>query len=133
MEEDPFDKPGANARRMADAARKAAPIRSRLARGLGVHTDEQAWRKGQRGEVLVAARLDRLPPSWRVLHDITIDEAGHNVDHLIIGPGGGVDDRHWGAVAYGTYGSSASATGRRGRGVLCVVCCSELWVGAARV
>ena len=73
---------------MANDARKAAPIRSRLARVLGLHTNERAWRKGAEGEELVAARLKRLPDTWRVFQDITIDKAQHNVDHLVIGPGG---------------------------------------------
>jgi hypothetical protein len=73
---------------MADDARRAAAVRSRLARVLGIHTQERAWRQGARGEKLVADQLRRLPKAWRVFHDISIDGAGHNVDHLVVGPGG---------------------------------------------
>ena len=65
-----------------------APLRTLIGRVLGVHTEEGAWRQGARGEELVAARLEHLPHTWKVLHDITLDEAEHNVDHLVIGPGG---------------------------------------------
>ncbi len=37
---------------------------------------------------MVGAQLARLPDSWRVKHDIRLDDKGHNVDHLVIGPGG---------------------------------------------
>lgn len=63
-------------------------MRSFLGMVLGVHTDEKAWRTGAQGEELVAARLKKLPDTWRVFHDISIDEADHNVDHIVIGPGG---------------------------------------------
>jgi hypothetical protein len=55
---------------------------------LGVHTTERAWRQGAKGEEMVGAQLARLPDSWRVINDISLNEKGHNVDHLVIGPGG---------------------------------------------
>ncbi|MGZ6870341.1 MAG: hypothetical protein ACXVHI_08580, partial [Frankiaceae bacterium] len=41
---------GAEAREQARAARDAAPVRTVLARVLGVHTNERAWRIGADGE-----------------------------------------------------------------------------------
>lgn len=59
---------GAALRDRAVAAREAAPVKTLLGRLLQVHTDERAWRIGGAGEQAVAARLARLPDSWRVLH-----------------------------------------------------------------
>ncbi len=81
-------RPGAGARRMAAEERAAAPVRTVLARVLGVHTDERAWRRGAEGEEEVARHLARLPDSWVVLHDLPIGDRGANVDHVAIGPGG---------------------------------------------
>lgn len=81
-------RPGAGAREMAATERAAAPVRTTLARVLGVHTDERAWRRGAEGEEEVARRLRKLPQPWVVLHDLPIGERGANVDHLAIGPGG---------------------------------------------
>lgn len=80
---------GGGARDKAEELRRTAPVRTLLARALGVHTDERAWRRGARGEELVAARLAKLPAgSWFVFHDLPIGDRGANVDHLVIGPGG---------------------------------------------
>jgi hypothetical protein len=62
-----------------------------LARLLGVHTDERAWRLGAEGEVLVAARLEKLTKRdarWHCLHSLPIGDNGADIDHLVIGPGG---------------------------------------------
>jgi len=72
----------------ANALRQAAPVRTFLARLLGVHTDERAWRLGGDGEQAVAEQLERLGPAWRVLHSIVLSEEGTDLDHLVIGPGG---------------------------------------------
>ena len=85
------NKPGAEAREQAVAARGAAPVKSLLARAVGVHTDERAWRLGADGEEKVAARLAKLArkdPRWRVLHAIPVGRRGSDIDHLVIGPGG---------------------------------------------
>jgi hypothetical protein len=42
--------PGAQARAQARVAREAAPVKTVLARLLGVHTDERAWRIGAEGK-----------------------------------------------------------------------------------
>jgi hypothetical protein len=85
------NEPGAEAREHALAARDAAPVKSLLARALGVHTNERAWRIGADGEERVAARLAKLAkkdPRWRSLHAIPIGGRGADIDHLVIGPGG---------------------------------------------
>ncbi|MCU1634787.1 MAG: hypothetical protein JWN68_1539 [Nocardioides sp.] len=49
---------GAEAREQAQAVRDAAPVRTVLARVLGVHTDERAWRIGADGELAKVAKRD---------------------------------------------------------------------------
>lgn len=83
--------PGAAAREQAEAARAAAPIKTVLARVLGVHTDERAWRLGAVGEEQVAAQLAKVARDdgrWRFLHAIPVGRRGSDIDHLVIGPGG---------------------------------------------
>lgn len=69
----------------------AAPRRAALARVLGVHTDERAWRIGADGEEKVAIQLAKVAkkdPRWRFLHAIPVGHRGSDIDHLLIGPGG---------------------------------------------
>lgn len=80
--------PGAAARAQARALREAAPVRTVLARALGVKTDERAWRIGADGEEAVAAQLAKLGARWRVLHAVPVGARGSDIDHLVIGPGG---------------------------------------------
>jgi hypothetical protein len=83
--------PGAEARAQAVAAKEAAPVRTVLARALGVHTDERAWRLGANGEEKVAAQFDKVrkkDPRWQFIHAIPVGSRGSDIDHLIIGPGG---------------------------------------------
>ena len=82
---------GAMTREQAIALKEAAPVRTALARMLGTHTDERAWRIGADGEEKVAAQLAKLAkkdPTWRFLHAIPVGEDGCDIDHLVIGPGG---------------------------------------------
>jgi hypothetical protein len=82
---------GVMAREQAVALKQAAPVRTFVARLLGVHTDERAWRIGADGEEKVAAQLAKLArkdPRWRFLHAIPVGENGSDIDHLVIGPGG---------------------------------------------
>ena len=82
---------GEMARQQAVALKQAAPVRTFVARVLGVHTDERAWRIGADGEEMVAARLAKLAkkdPRWKFLHAIPVGENGSDIDHLVIGPGG---------------------------------------------
>lgn len=79
---------GTAARERALALQQAAPIRTFLARALGVKTDERAWRIGADGEEAVAARLARLGERWKVLHAVPVGENGSDIDHVVIGPAG---------------------------------------------
>jgi len=86
-----LNRPGESARAEAIDKRAEAPVKSLLARALGVHTDERAWRIGADGEELVAAQLAKAAkkdPRWRFLHSIPVGKRGSDIDHLIIGPGG---------------------------------------------
>ena len=82
---------GAEVRAQAVRARDAAPVRTLVARALGVHTDERGWRLGADGEEKVAAQFDKLlkkDPRWQFIHSIPVGSRGSDIDHLIIGPGG---------------------------------------------
>jgi nuclease-like protein len=79
---------GGSAADKAAELRHERPIHTRLARILGVHTDERAWRKGAHGERWMGWLLHRLPDGWIVFDDIPLGDRGANIDHLAIGPGG---------------------------------------------
>ena len=82
---------GAMAREQALALKQAAPVRTFVARALGVRNDERAWRIGAVGEEKVAGRLEKLlrkDPRWRILHAVPVGERGSDIDHVVIGPGG---------------------------------------------
>jgi hypothetical protein len=79
---------GGSAAIEAAALRHASPLRTTLARVLGVHTEERAWRRGAARERVTAWWLGRLPDGWHLLNDIPVGERGANIDHLIVGPAG---------------------------------------------
>ena len=82
---------GTEARERAQAARDSAPVKTALARVLGIHTNERAWRIGADGEEKVAAQLAKLArkdPRWQFLHAIPVGNRGSDIDHIIIGLGG---------------------------------------------
>jgi Nuclease-related domain len=80
--------PGASLRRKSADIKRAAPARVLLAKALGVHTDERAWRRGAAGEEEVARQLDKLGPSWRVIHSVPVGSNDTDIDHVVIGPPG---------------------------------------------
>jgi hypothetical protein len=82
------NKPGQAAREQALAAKQAAPVKTALARVLGVHTDERAWRVGADGEVEVARRLQKLGAGWHTIHAVPVGDKGSDIDHVVIGPPG---------------------------------------------
>lgn len=85
------NRPGETVRMEARSKLAEAPVKSTLARVLGVHTEERAWRLGADGEELVAAQIgkaQRKDSRWRVLHSIPVGSRGSDIDHLLIGPGG---------------------------------------------
>ena len=55
-----LNRAGAMAREQAHALKQAAPVRTWLARALGVRSDERAWRIGADGEEKVAAQLEKV-------------------------------------------------------------------------
>lgn len=81
-------KAGQGAAELAAQLAAEAPIRTAFARILRVHTDERAWRRGAKGEVEVGRRLSHLPACWSVIHDLPIDGAEANIDHIVLGPPG---------------------------------------------
>ncbi len=80
--------PGQAVRGQAIAKQTEQPVVTWLARVLGVHTDERAWRVGEKGEGLVANELAKLPDGWHVLHSIQVGDSGSDIDHLVIGRAG---------------------------------------------
>jgi hypothetical protein len=83
-----LNRPGAEARGQATALRDAAPVRTLLARVLGVKTDERSWRIGADAEDEVGRRISGLGPEWRVLHAVPVGHRGSDIDHVVIGPAG---------------------------------------------
>jgi hypothetical protein len=81
-------KAGASATEKARDLRAADPVRNRLARLLGAHTDESAWRRGATGERATAWWLGRLPADWHLFNDIPVGDRGANIDHVLVGPAG---------------------------------------------
>ena len=82
------NKAGQGVRAEADAAKRAHPWKTGLGELFGVQTDAAAWAKGCKGEELVAKRLAKLGPEWKVIHSIPVGTKGTDIDHLVIGPGG---------------------------------------------
>jgi hypothetical protein len=79
---------GGSAAEKARTLRAAEPIRTLLARFLGVRPDQRASRRGVGGERVTVWWLGRLPAGWHVFHDIPVGDAGENIGHLVIGPSG---------------------------------------------
>ncbi len=80
--------PGDSVKARAIDEQRKYPVASFLARILNVHTDERAWRMGEKGEKLVAKSLEGLGGRWHVLHSIPVGDKGSDIDHVVIGPGG---------------------------------------------
>lgn len=106
---------GAAARERAVALRRAAPVRTLLARALGVKTDERAWRIGADAEESVAARLAKLGEQWKVLHAVGVGENGSDIDHVVIGPSGvfTINTKHHPDAAVWVGGNTLMVNGRR--------------------
>ncbi|MCU1637129.1 MAG: hypothetical protein JWQ68_2368 [Cryobacterium sp.] len=68
-----------------------APARLLFGRVFGRSTlthEAEAWYRQATAEIGVGETLARLPTPWTVLHSVPTGIAGHQVDHLVIGPGG---------------------------------------------
>ena len=79
---------GGSAADRSEDLRRAAPVKTMLARLLRVHTDERAWRRGAAGERVTAWWLGRLPDGWHLFNDVPVGQRGANIDHVVIGPAG---------------------------------------------
>lgn len=85
----PRRRAGQSAREMAREKFAQDPARSLLGRALRVHTEEQAWSAGARGEARLGRRLEKLSKQeWMVLNDLNLSKSGWNVDHLVLGTRG---------------------------------------------
>jgi len=80
--------PGASLRRKSSEIQREFPARVFPSKVLGVRTDERAWRRGAAGEEEVARQLDKLGPSWRVVHSVPVGPNETDIDHVVIGPPG---------------------------------------------
>jgi hypothetical protein len=87
-----LNKAGDGVREMARAKFRQAPLSNLAKRLMGRQTgDDWTWRQGIRGEQQVGRALDNAiarTPGWFVLHGITRNARGTDVDHLLIGSGG---------------------------------------------
>ena len=54
----------------------------------GRRQSTEAWRIGAEGERLTGKALERLPSSYRVLHDLPMPGSRGNIDHVVAGPTG---------------------------------------------
>lgn len=113
-----LNRAGSAPRKEAIARRKAAPIRTFVARAFGVHTEERAWRIGADGEEYVAIELERLvarDPRWQVLHSIPVSATGADIDHLVVGPAGAytINTKHHPGARIWVYHDAVRVNGTR--------------------
>lgn len=79
----------------------------------------EAWRIGAHGERLTGRALDKLPRSYRVLHDLPMPRSKANIDHVVVGPTGvfTVETKNY-KNAVTIKGGRAYSAGRRLDGVV---------------
>ncbi|MDR7380921.1 nuclease-related domain-containing protein [Promicromonospora iranensis] len=86
------NKAGAGVRQTARTKFREAPLANLFKRLTGRSTGgDWSWRQGMRGEREVGRVLDKAiagRKGWFLLHGITRNVRGTDVDHLLIGPGG---------------------------------------------
>jgi len=46
------------------------------------------WRKGAKGEKIVARKLEKLPKKYTAIRDVKIPNLGGDIDHVVVGPTG---------------------------------------------
>lgn len=85
-------KAGETVGEVARATFREAPLRNAVRRLLrNRDRGDWSWSQGERGEKTVGRLLERAIEArrgWFVLHGITRDARGTDIDHLLIGPGG---------------------------------------------
>ncbi len=79
----------------------------------------EAWRIGAQGERLTGRVLEKLPRSYRVLHDLPMPRSSANIDHVVVGPTGvfTVETKNY-KNAVTIKGGRAYSAGRRLDGVV---------------
>lgn len=79
----------------------------------------EAWRIGAQGERLTGRALEKLPKSYRVLHDLPMPRSKANIDHVVVGPTGvfTVETKNY-KNAVTIKGGRAYSAGRRLDGVV---------------
>ncbi len=86
---------GQSARAKAQELRDEQSRFTRIVTALfDTRTEQRAWRLGAVREEKVGRALAKLPDGWAVVHDLTIGKRGANIDHLVIGPPGGLHAEH---------------------------------------
>ena len=84
-----LNKPGEGIEQKADELALTISDTTRYANQLvGKRSEDEAWTLGAEGEVAVAAELERLGRSWRVLHSVPVGNQGSDIDHVVIGRAG---------------------------------------------
>ena len=48
----------------------------------------RSWYLGALGEIVVAEKLERLGPAWRVINAVPVGSGGSDIDHVVVGPAG---------------------------------------------
>src|SRR5882757_312431 len=81
-------RPGAFSEQRARELTRAAPVSARLQRALRRADVLGTLRGVADAEQRVGLALDRLDPSWQVLHSVPVGCAHPVISHLVIGPGG---------------------------------------------
>jgi hypothetical protein len=82
------NRPGALSVQRARELTRAAPVGARVHRALRRNDPLGTLRAVADAEQRVGLVLDRLDPSWRVLHSVPIGPAHPVISHLVLGPGG---------------------------------------------
>lgn len=83
-----LNKPGASLRKKAGEVRRSQPFHVGIMQAFGVRSRGQTWRRGAKGEGIVARRLRTLGDEWHVLHSVPIGTGETDIDHVVIGPPG---------------------------------------------
>jgi hypothetical protein len=82
------NRPGEAARSKALELKRAAPVKTFIARAIGAKTQERAWRVGADGEEEVARRMRGLGEGWHVTHAVPVGTRDTDINHVAIGPPG---------------------------------------------
>lgn len=95
------------------------PPRSRVAQFFGrspLGADSVPWYVGAKGEQVVGAILETLPPVWTVFHALPVGPDGADIDHVVVGPAGvfTISSKHHHHMNIVVSGRNVLAAGQRG-------------------